>query len=801
MTRLPIDDAIPELLAALKRDGQAVLMAPPGAGKTTRVPLAMLDRIPGRIVMLEPRRLAARAAAQRMAATLGEKVGGTVGFRIRGEAKVSKATRIEVVTEGILTRMVQSDPELPGIGAVIFDEFHERSLNADLGLALCLEIRAALREDLVLVAMSATLDAQPVAELMGAPVVVSEGRSFPVETRWLDRPLAPRARLEVETAALVERAARENDGSILVFLPGEGEIRRVQSALEGRIGCPVLPLYGALPPARQAEALEPGEGRRVVLATAIAETSLTIPDIRVVVDAGKARRARFDPGSGMSRLVTEKVTRAEAAQRAGRAGRVAPGVAYRLWTRGEEGALSAFPDPEIANADLAPLALELAQWGANDLPFLTPPPAPALAEAQSLLRDLGALDHAGSITPHGRRLAALPLHPRLGHMLEMAGAQAAPLAALMGERDPLRGAGCDLGHRLAAIAGRRDLPGAPDMGALARIRDEAKRLSRGRPQGPALSPGAMAALAYPDRIGLRRPGDDPRWLLSGGRGAAMAGSDALAGARLIVATDLSDDVPEAKIRLAARIEEAELREIFADRIEEVAACAWSKRDNRVVARLQERLGAIALSDRIWRDAPEEQVAAAMLDGVRQLGLRPSPAAERFRARVMLVRAGGADLPDLSDAALMETFEDWLLPFLGGVRNAADWKGFDLLGPWRAMLDWGQTQLLDREAPPAFTTPLGRKVPIDYDSQPPEIALRLQELFGVTRHPCVGGTALKLTLLSPAGRPVQVTDDLPGFWASSYADVRRDMRGRYPRHPWPEDPTEAAPTLRAKPRGT
>ena len=802
MTRLPIDDALPDLLAAIKRKGQAVLMAPPGAGKTTRVPLAMLPRITGRIIMLEPRRLAARAAAMRMAATLGERVGETVGFRIRGEAKVSKGTRIEVVTEGILTRMVQSDPELSGIGAVIFDEFHERSLNADFGLALCLEIRAALREDLVLVAMSATLDAQPVADLMGAPVVVSEGRSFPVETRWLDRPLGPRARLETETADLVVRAAAEAEGSILVFLPGEGEIRRVQGLLTSRLsGCEVLPLYGALPPAQQAAALEPGRGRRVVLATSIAETSLTIPDIRVVVDAGRARRARFDPGSGMSRLVTEKATRAEADQRAGRAGRVAPGVAYRLWTRGEEGALAAFPLPEIASADLAPLALELAQWGSEALPFLTPPPGPALTEAQALLRDLGALDAAGSITAHGRRLAGLPLHPRLGHMLELAGAQAAPLAALMGERDPMRGAGADLSVRLAAIAGRRDLHGGPDMGTLARIRDEARRLSRGRATGPEMSPGAMAALAYPDRIGLRRPGDDPRWLLSGGRGAVMAATDPLAGARLIVATDLSDDVPEARLRMAARIEEAELREIFPDRIAEVTLCDWSKRENRVVARLQERLGAIALSDRIWRDAPEDQVARAMLIGVRQLGLRPSPAAERFRTRVLLVRAGGADLPDLSDDTLMETLEDWLLPFFGGVRSAGDWKGFDLLGPWRAMLDWNQTQTLDREAPPGFTTPLGRQVPIDYDNAQPAVSLRLQEVFGVTRHPTVGGTPLKMTLLSPAGRPVQVTDDLPGFWASSYADVRRDMRGRYPRHPWPEDPTEAAPTLRAKPRGT
>ncbi len=801
MTRLPIDDALPELLAALRTHGQAVLQAPPGAGKTTRVPLPLLDLVPGRILMLEPRRLAARAAASRMAKTLGEKVGETVGFRIRGESKVSRTTRIEVLTEGILTRMIQSDPELTGVGAVIFDEFHERSLNADLGLALCLEIRAALREDLMLLAMSATLDAGPVAELMGAPVITSEGRSFPVETRWLDRPLGPRARLEAEVADLVVRATEESEGGVLVFLPGEGEIRRVQGLVASRLpGCEILPLYGALPPAQQAAALEPsGDRRRVVLATAIAETSLTIPDIRVVVDAGRARRARFDPGSGMSRLVTEKVTRAEAAQRAGRAGRVAPGVCYRLWTRGEEGALAAYPQPEIASADLAPLALELAQWGSETLPFLTPPPPAALSEAQALLRDLGALDPAGSITAHGRRLSALPLHPRLGHMLEIAGAQAAPLAALLGERDPLRGAGVDLGLRLSAIRGARDLPGSPDLGALARIRDETKRLGKGRAPGPELSPGAMAALAYPDRIGLRRPGDAPRWLLSGGKGAAMDAADPLAGARLIVVTDAGGDATEAKIRQAARIEEAELREVFADRIEEVAVCEWSKRENRVVARRQERLGAIALSDQIWRDAPDDDVARAMLDGVRALGLRPSPAAQRFRARVALLRDNGADLPDLSDDALLATLEDWLLPYLGGVKTAGDWRGFDLLGPWRAMLDWTQMQALDQGAPASFATPLGRQVPIDYDGAVPEVSLRLQEVFGVTRHPRIGGTPLKMTLLSPAGRPVQVTDDLPGFWSSSYADVRKDMRGRYPRHPWPEDPTEAAPTLRAKPR--
>ncbi|TNF63707.1 MAG: ATP-dependent helicase HrpB, partial [Rhodobacteraceae bacterium] len=461
MTRLPIDDALPDLIAALRARGRAVLQAPPGAGKTTRVPLAMLEAglTQGRLVMLEPRRLAARAAAQRMSETLGEEVGQTVGYRIRGEAKVSKATRIEVVTEGILTRMIQSGPDLPGVGAVIFDEFHERSLNADLGLALCLEIAGVLREDLILLAMSATLDAQPVADLMGAPVVTSEGRAFPVDLRWLDRPLGPGARWQEALHDLVLRAeaeTRDMGGGLLVFLPGEGEIRRAEAALKSRLPaeCRIQPLFGAMDFAAQRAALTPlAQGRKVVLATAIAETSLTLPDIRVVVDAGRARRARFDPGSGMSRLVTERVTRAEATQRAGRAGRVAEGVCYRLWTRGEDGALAAFPPAEIEAADLAALALELALWGAapGDLAFLTQPNAGSYAEAQALLRMLGALDARGLITDHGRALAALPLHPRLGHMLALGGPRAADLAALLGDRDILTGAPVDMGLRLEAL--------------------------------------------------------------------------------------------------------------------------------------------------------------------------------------------------------------------------------------------------------------------------------------------------------------------------------------------------------------
>lgn len=814
-TPLPIDDALPELLDTLRDHGRAVLQAPPGAGKTTRVPLAILQAglVRGRIVMLEPRRLAARAAAERMAETLSEPVGQSVGYRLRGATKVSKATRIEVVTEGILTRMLQRDPDLPGIGAVIFDEFHERSLNADLGLALCLEVAGALRDDLMLLAMSATLDAGPVGALMQAPLVTSQGQSFPVETRWLDRPLGPKARREEALADLVVRAEAETrgmGGGILVFLPGEAEIRRAEAALSRRLpaDCQIRPLYGAMPFAAQRAAIAPARnGRKVVLATSIAETSLTIQDVRVVVDMGLARRARFDPGSGMSRLVTERVTRAEAEQRRGRAGRVAEGVCYRLWTRGEEGALAAYPPAEIEAADLTGLALELAQWGAheNDLPFLTPPPAPAMAEARALLRLLGALDGRDRITDHGRELAALPLHPRLAHMLAVAGPDAAPIAALAEDRDPLRGAPCDLSLRLSALrdpaAFRREQPFEANRAALDRIRAEADRLRKaaGKARRAGLSPAQMAALAWPDRIGQRRRGDAPRFVLSGGKGAVMEDHDPLAGAPWIVAIDTDGNPREARIRMAAQIGEREIRDLFADRIEWVDVCEWSKRDRRVIARRQERFGAAVLDDRIWKDVPEDAVARAMLDGVRDLGLRLDGATARLARRVELLRAAGHDLPNFSEPGLMETLEDWLLPMLGGVRSAEDWKRFDPLPALRAALSWEQTQLLDRLAPAHFTTPLGRKVPIDYGAEGPEIAVRLQELFGVTEHPAAAGQPLKITLLSPAQRPVQVTRDLPGFWAGSYADVRKDMRAQYPKHPWPEDPTRAAPTLRARPR--
>ncbi|MDM7932791.1 ATP-dependent helicase HrpB [Tabrizicola sp.] len=805
MDALPVTSVLPALGAALAARGVAVLQAPPGAGKTTLVPLDLLERgvAAGRILMLEPRRLAARAAAERMAETLGEQVGQRVGYRIRGEAKVSAATRIEVVTEGILTRMIQSDAELSGVGLVIFDEFHERSLNADLGLALCLEVRGALRPDLHLLVMSATLDAAPVAALMGdAPVITSEGQAFPVETRWLPRPPGARLRLEAVVAGAVRQAVAETEGGILVFLPGEGEIRRVEAMLRDLPGSVLRPLFGAMDFAAQRAALAPVAGRKVVLATSIAETSLTLPDIRVVIDAGRARRARFDANSGMSRLVTERVTKAEADQRRGRAGRVAKGICYRLWTKGEEGGLAPFPPAEIEVADLAGLALELALWGGADLPFLTPPPPGPMAEARALLHGLGALNDNGHITPHGRRLAALPLHPRLGHMLAVAGPEAATLAALLAERDPLRGAPPDLARRMEAV--KRPPPEA-HRPTIERIKDEARRLAAligtGRAEtGSGLSLAEMAALAYPDRIGLRRKGEAPRWVLSGGKGAAMAAGLPLSGARLIVATDLDGDTREATVRQAVAISEVELRGLYADRIGWEEVCSWSRRDGKVLARRQERFGALVLDDRAW-DAPPEAVARAALEGIRQLGLPWTPAARRLRARVRLGRGDG--WPEVEDADLLATAEDWLLPYLAGLKTEADLRSFDLVPALQGLLGWDRLSELDRLVPASFETPLGRKIAIDYDGEVPAIEVRLQEMFGVTVHPVVGAARmpLRITLLSPARAPVQVTTDLPRFWATSYADVRKDMRGAYPRHPWPEDPTEAEPTLRAKPRGT
>lgn len=800
--QLPIDDVLPALCAALKTQGQAVLQAPPGAGKTTRVPLTLLPQFSGRIVMLEPRRLAARAAASRMAQSLNEPLGQTVGYRMRGESNVSAATRIEVITEGILTRMLQADPELRGVSLVIFDEFHERSLNADLGLALCLEARAVLRPDLALLVMSATLDAAPVAALMGdAPLITAQGRAFAVETVYVPRPRARSVRIETSVAQLVHRAIEEQPGAhagILVFLPGEGEIRRTIQLLGAVPGCDIRPLFGAMDFAAQQAALAPSLPlRKVIFATAIAETSLTIEGICIVVDGGMARRARYDPASGMSRLMSERVSRAEAEQRRGRAGRTAPGRCYRAWSKGEEGALAAFAPPEIMRADLASLALELALWGGDDVPFLTAPPAAALGGARALLTQFGALDSAGKITAHGRALAAVPLHPRLGHMLLCAGKEAAPLAALAAERDPLRGAPPDIIRRLKCL---KHPEAAAHRPALARIRQESARLARLAPASPAyqgLTSAQMLALAYPDRIGLRRMGEAPRWLLSGGKGAVMDAGLPLSEAEMLVASDLDGDPRAAQIRQAAALDRCEFRALFAEQITQEQLCFWSKREGRVLARRQERFGALVLSDAPWLDAPPEMRARAALDGMRQIGVPWSPAARRLRARLTLV--AGADWPDVGDDAVLESAEHWLLPYLAECRSADDLRALDLHAALRARLSWEQVNTLDTLVPAHFETPLGRRVPIEYEGAQPEISVRLQEMFGVTQHPCVGKNRLplRITLLSPAQRPVQVTRDLPGFWATSYADVRKDMRGQYPKHPWPEDPMSASPTLRAK----
>ena len=814
---LPIDAVLPQVLDCLTQSGRVVLQAPPGAGKTTRTPLAILEsgQCPGKILMLEPRRLAARAAAERMADTLGEKLGETVGYRIRGQSKIGPNTRIEVLTEGILTRMIQADPELPGVGAILFDEFHERSLAADLGLALAWELRETLREDLWLVVMSATLDAAPVAALLDdAPIVTSAGRSFPVELTYLPRQAPKDLPFEAQARSLILQAVADTEGGILVFLPGEAEIRRTKAALQDHLpkNCVLRPLLGNLPFAEQQLAIRPEARknlRKIVLATAIAETSLTIQDVRVVVDCGRARRARYDPEKGLQRLVTERVSKAEATQRAGRAGRVAAGRCYRMWARAEEGAMPAFAPPEIAISDLAPLALELAQWGSGpeDLAFLTPPAPGPWAQAKALLGQLGALSD-GRLTPHGAALAKLPLHPRLAQMLLQAGPRAAPLAALLSDRDILSTQNCDLTPALTALTrptGNKEQAGPiRDHSALDRIKQEAKRLSRLAPKGTreiALSPAQCLALAYPERVAQRRPGPQPRYIMAGGKGAVLTRDDSLANARYLVISDLGNPHfstgPDPKIRRALALSEAELREVFADQITWETLCHWSKRHRRVIANRSEMLGALSLTQEVWRDAPSEALAAAMVEGVQQMGLRLPKAARLLQARVAAAPPG--QFPDLSDTALLEAAPEWLAPYLTGLTTEQDWKAFDPLPALEAYIGWAALRQLEKIAPAHFTTPLGRKITIDYSGDSPAIELRIQEIFGQTRHPMIGDHPLKVTLLSPAHRPIQVTTDIPGFWTGSYADVRKDMRAQYPKHPWPEDPTQADPTLRAKPR--
>jgi ATP-dependent helicase HrpB len=831
MMALPIEPVLPAVRTALAEAGLAVLQAPPGAGKTTGVPLALLGESwlgGGRVVVLESRRLAARAAARRMASVLGEEVGTTVGYRVRFDSRVGPETRIEVVTDGLFLRRLQEDPTLAGVGAVLFDEFHERRLDADLVLALALEARAAVREDLRLLVMSATLDGGPVAALLdGAPLITSEGRAFPVVTRYL--PPDPGTRIEDAVAAAVRRALVEDSGDVLAFLPGGAEIRRTQARLADLASDSLLvaPLYGDLGLEQQDQAIQPSPpGRRkVVLASALAETSLTIEGVRVVIDGGLMRVPRFDPAGGMSRLDTIRVSRASADQRRGRAGRTQPGVCYRLWPEAEQRALLPFTPPEILSADLAPLALELAEWGVTDpgrLAWLDSPPPAALAQAGDLLKQLGALDRNGMITGHGRALAALGVHPRLAHLMVRGralgqGALACTLAALLGERDIVRGSP-GAGPRDVDLRRRVELVMAgggagADRGALQQVRQAAGqwrrqlRIAKEAGVEPAAT-GLLVALAYPDRIAQRRPGGGGQYRLAQGRGAVLPPGEPLAVEPWLAVAELDGDRREARVFLAAPVTQAELETEFAALIETAEEVAWEPREQAVVARRCRRLGALVLVSETLTAPDPARLAAAMLEGIRQhgLGLLPWTAAtESWRARLAFLRRAEAvegrdsDWPDLSDGALLAALEDWLHPHLAGCTRATHLKRLDLQAVLEARLDWRQRRLLDELAPSHLTVPSGSRLPVDYGGEIPTLAVRLQEMFGARETPAVWGgkVPVLLQLLSPAHRPVQVTRDLAGFWASSYHQVKADLKGRYPKHPWPDDPLAAVPTNRTK----
>jgi ATP-dependent helicase HrpB len=835
---LPIEPLLPTIRETLATHRALVLQAPPGAGKTTLVPLALLDAswLAGRsIVMLEPRRLATRGAAVRIASLHGDRLGETIGYRMRGDSRVSARTRIEVVTEGVLTRRMQRDPTLDGVGLLIFDEFHERSLDADLGLALALRTQELVRDDLRLLVMSATLDGESVSRLLGgAPILTSEGRNFPVETHYV----TPRAdaRLESTVAAAISDALRTTDGDMLVFLPGAGEIRRVEVLLGARDlgGAVVAPLFGALSPEQQDFAIfgDASGRRRIVLSTSIAETSLTIEGVRVVIDAGLSRVPRFSPATGMTRLETVRVSRASAEQRRGRAGRVAPGVCIRLWPEHAMHSLSAHTSPEIVNADLAPLALDLAAAGVSDpseLRWLDTPSSPAYAQGRELLVELEALDANGAITSRGSEMAALPMHPRLAHMLLHARRSGesrvgAELAALLSERDVFRPFGpapidADVALRIDAIRNMGSAPAGADLDrdGLRRVRAEVDRLARQRDDNmssrnhpPAErggdSIGALLALAYPDRVAQRRPGERARFLLRNGRGAELPGAQTLSENSYIVAVELDDRRPESRIFLAAAIELAELRELFSTQIVVEDIVEFDDATESVIARRRERLGAIVLRDVALAEPSEEQIRRALVNAIRRRGVAALPwsdGAQKIRARMAFVAAHDATWPDVSDAALDARIDAWLAPLLDGVRRLSQLERVDLTSALSNLLNWQQRRSLDELAPTHIEVPTGSRIPVDYsDVHAPSLAVRIQEVFGLTESPRVfdGRVSITMELLSPAHRPVQVTRDLAGFWRTSYFDVRKDLRGRYPKHEWPEDPINATPTRRAKPRG-
>ncbi|WP_110969022.1 ATP-dependent helicase HrpB [Pseudomonas huaxiensis] len=841
MISLPIDAVLPALREALAQRHEAVLEAPPGAGKTTRVPLALLNEpwLAGQtILMLEPRRLAARAAAERLASELGEKVGETVGYRIRLDSKVGPRTRIEVVTEGILTRRLQDDPALDGVGLLIFDEYHERSLDADLALALSLNGRELLRDDspLKILLMSATLEGERLSALLDdAPVISSEGRMFPVQMRW-SRPFQPGEYIEPRVVDTVLQALDDESGSLLVFLPGQAEIRRVhqslQDALDGRAGVLLCPLHGELDLSAQRAAIEPAPAgtRKVVLATNIAETSLTIDGVRVVVDAGLARVPRFDPGSGMTRLDTQRISRASATQRAGRAGRLEPGVCYRLWSEAQHEQLAAYGTAEIIQADLSGLALQLSRWGVipTQLRWLDVPPAAAYAQAQDLLLRLGALtaERLG-LTAHGQAMAELPAHPRIAHLLLRGQdlgltVMACDVAALLGERDILRGAGADLHSRLSLLSGetRANRGGQGGVQRARQLSRQYRGFLRNKPGAAVADPdhprwlGALLALAYPDRVAQQRRAGGAEYRLANGRAAQFGEADALMKEPWLVVADLGSrqGQREERIYLAAELDPALFDDVLAEQVSVVEQLEWDEKENVLRAERQRKLGELVLSREPLTGLDADARARALLDLVRRKGLALlswTPELRQWQARVALLRqldlaAGGqSEWPDLSDEALLATLPEWLQPYLGKVTRLSHFAQLDLSSILRNLLPWPLPQRLDEWAPVHINVPSGSNIRIDYSEHPPVLAVRMQELFGLADTPRIaqGRQKVLLHLLSPARRPVQVTQDLANFWRSTYAEVKKDLKGRYPKHYWPDDPLVAEATARAKPRGT
>ncbi|PMY64241.1 MULTISPECIES: ATP-dependent helicase HrpB [Pseudomonas] len=842
MNSLPIDEVLPALREALATRHEAVLEAPPGAGKTTRVPLALLNEpwLAGqRILMLEPRRLAARAAAERLASELGEKVGETVGYRIRLDSKVGPNTRIEVVTEGILTRRLQDDPALEGVGLLIFDEFHERSLDADLALALSLNGRDLFRDEqpLKILLMSATLEGERLAGLLDdAPILRSEGRMFPVDVCW-GRPFQPGEFIEPRLVQTVLEALNDESGSVLVFLPGQAEIRRVHQQLADALGerpeILLCPLHGELDLAAQRAAIEPAPPgkRKVVLATNIAETSLTIDGVRVVVDAGLARVPRFDPGSGMTRLDTQRISRASATQRAGRAGRLEPGVCYRLWSQDQHEQLAAYGSAEILQADLAGLALQLARWGVTpaQLVWLDVPPGAAYAQAQDLLERLGALTATAGedckLTPHGQAMAELPAHPRIAHLLLRGQAlglanMACDVAALLGERDILRGGGADLHSRLVVLSGEeRAARGA--QGGVQRARQLARQYRgylRGQPSQAVADPdhprwlGALLALAYPDRVAQQRRPGGAEYRLANGRAALFSETDSLMKQPWLVIADLGSrqGQREERIYLAADFDPALFDSVLAEQVRCVDQLDWDEREGVLRAERQRKVGELVLSREPLTGLDEAARCQALVNLVRRKGLELlpwTPELRQWQARVALLRQldleakGESQWPDVSDAALLKSLESWLLPYLGKVSRLSHFANLELASIVHSLLPWPLPQRLDELAPHHLTVPSGSSIRLDYSEQPPILAVRLQELFGLAETPRIAGgrQVVKLHLLSPARRPVQVTQDLANFWRSTYAEVKKDLKGRYPKHYWPDDPLVAEATARAKPR--